>query len=51
MKPKEILQAANLQSISALKEATNQKLLFLILSGHYLAGLAAQELAIRLPLN
>jgi hypothetical protein len=52
MKPKNnILQAANLQSISSLKETTQQKLIHLVLSRHYLAGLAAQQLAIRLPLN
>jgi hypothetical protein len=51
MKPKDILKLANLESISALKEATNQKLVHLVLSRHYLAGMAAQELAIRLPLN
>jgi hypothetical protein len=51
MKPKNVLQFANLQSISALKESTNQKLVHLVLSRHYLAGLAAQELSNRLPLN
>ena len=51
MKPKNILAAAALQSISALKEAPRQKLVFLILSRHYLAGFAAQELSSRLCSN
>jgi len=51
MKPKNILQAANLESISALKEATTQKLIHLILSRHYIAGFAAIELVNRLCMN
>jgi hypothetical protein len=51
MKPKNVLQFANLESISALKEETNQKLVHLVLSRHYIAGLAAQQLATRLSLN
>jgi hypothetical protein len=46
-----ILQAAKLQSIAALKEATAEELTFLILSGHYLAGVAAKELSSRLCSN
>ena len=51
MRAQQILEAARLQSISALKEAPRQKLVFLILSGHYLAGFAAQELSSRLCSN
>jgi hypothetical protein len=51
MNAKQILQAAKLQSIEALKDATNEELTFLILSGHYLAGVAAKELSGRLCSN
>jgi hypothetical protein len=51
MKPKNILKAANLESIIALKEATTQKLIHLVLSRHYIAGFAAQELKNRLCNN
>lgn len=51
MKPKNVLQFANLESISALKEATSQKLVHLILSRHYIAGMAAKELNKRLCNN
>ena len=51
MKAKRILQAANLESISALKEATHQKLIHLVLSRHYIAGFAALELKNRLCNN
>jgi hypothetical protein len=51
MRAQQILAKANLQSISALKEAPRQKLVFLILSRHYLAGMAAKELSSRLCSN
>ena len=51
MNAKQILQAAQLQSIAALKEAPQQLLVYLILSGHYLAGMAAKELSGRLCSN
>ena len=46
-----ILQAAKLQSIAALKDASSELLVYLILSGHYLAGMAAKELSSRLCSN
>ncbi len=52
MKAKQIiLQAAKLQSIAALKDAPSEPLVYLILSGHYLAGMAAKELSGRLCSN
>lgn len=50
MKP-EFLKLAGLLSIADIKAATDQKLVFLVLSGHYLAGMAAKELSSRLCRN
>jgi hypothetical protein len=51
MKARQILAAANLQSISALKDSPSEHLIHLVLSGHYLAGFAAKELSNRLCNN
>jgi hypothetical protein len=50
MKPK-FLNLAGLISIADIRTATNQKLIHLVLSGHYLAGLAAKKLESRLCNN
>jgi hypothetical protein len=50
MKP-EFLNLAGLLSIADIKAATDQRLIQLILSGHYLAGMAAKELSSRLCRN
>lgn len=51
MSAKDILNIAGLLSIADIKAATDQKLIHLVLSGHYLAGLAAAELESRLCRN
>jgi len=51
MSAKELLNIAGLLSIADIKAATDQKLIYLILSGHYLAGMAAAELESRLCKN
>lgn len=52
MKPKSnLLKMAGLMSFADLKEATADDLALLILSRHYLAGLAARELVSRLCRN
>lgn len=51
MNSKDILNIAGLISLADIKAATNQKLIYLILSGHYLAGFAAKELESRLCRN
>jgi hypothetical protein len=51
MSAKDILNIAGLLSMADIKAATDQKLIYLILSGHYLAGMAAAELESRLCKN
>ena len=51
MKAKQILNMAFLISIQDLQEAPQQLLIYLALSGHYLAGMAAKELSSRLCSN
>lgn len=51
MSAKDILNIAGLVSMADIKAATDQKLVFLVLSGHYLAGMAAKELSSRLCRN
>jgi hypothetical protein len=51
MKPKNILNSAGLYSLIDLKAANRQRLIALVLSGHYLAGMAAKELSGRLCSN
>jgi hypothetical protein len=51
MKAKRILNTAFLLSLQDIREATSEELTFLILSGHYLAGVAAKELNNRLCNN
>jgi len=51
MKAKQILNTAFLISLQDIKEATAEELTLLILSGHYLAGVAAKELSSRLCNN
>lgn len=51
MKPKDILNRAGLISMADIKAATDQRLIQLILSGHYLSGMAAKELSNRLCRN
>jgi hypothetical protein len=46
-----ILNTAFLISLQDIREATAEELTFLILSGHYLAGMAAKELSNRLCNN
>jgi len=50
MKPK-FLNLAGLISIADIRTATNQMLVHLVLSQHYLAGMAAKELSSRLCRN
>jgi hypothetical protein len=50
MKP-EFLSLAGLVSMADIRTATDQRLIHLVLSGHYLAGLAAKELSSRLCRN
>lgn len=51
MSAKDILNLVGLVSIADIKAATDQKLIYLVLSGHYLAGFAAKELESRLCRN
>jgi hypothetical protein len=51
MKAKNILNSAGLISLIDLKAANRQRLISLVLSGHYLAGVAAKELSGRLCSN
>ena len=51
MKAKIILNSALLLSLQDIREATSEELTFLVLSGHYLAGMAAKELSSRLCSN
>lgn len=51
MSARNILNKAGLLSIADLKEATADDLALLVLSRHYLAGLAARELVSRLCKN
>jgi hypothetical protein len=46
-----ILNTAFLISLQDIKEATAKELTLLILSGHYLSGMAAKELSGRLCSN
>lgn len=51
MSAKELLNLAGLISLADIKTATDQRLIQLVLSGHYLAGMAAKELESRLCRN